>query len=259
MNDATPRIRTLIVDDEPLARDNMRILLDGDDEVEVVGECADGAAAVQMIRTNHVDLVLLDVQMPGKSGFDVIRDVGTDCMPVVIFATAYDTHAIEAFEAHALDYLLKPFDDQRFAEAVGRAKHQIRTRAAAELGKQVSAMLRGSIGRGQPERIRLKTPGRVVLLTPDEVDFVEAADYCVRVHAGASVHLVRESMNTMERDLGTERFVRIHRSTIVNVDRIREVQPLEHGDWVVLLKDGSQHRLSRSRRRDLEARLGPLG
>lgn len=255
-------IRTLIVDDEALARAAVRLLLADDPDIEIVGECRDGHAAAAAIRAQQIDLVFLDVQMPGMTGFDVVREIGPERMPVIIFATAYDEYAVSAFEAQALDYLLKPFDDDRFDQALSRAKRAVRLSADSKLGKRLARALEQLEARAEgrvaaaSKKLALKTSRRMVLIELREIDWVEAADYCVRVHVGTAAHLVRESMQDMAQRLDDPRFVRIHRSSIVNIDRVREVQPLFHGDFVVVLRDGTKLRLTRSRRTALEEQLG---
>ena len=255
-------IRTLIVDDEPLARDAIRVLLRNDPDIDIAGECRDGQSAVDALRGGSIDLIFLDVQMPGMTGFDVVREIGPDKMPVIIFVTAFDNYAVAAFEAQALDYLLKPIDDDRFERSLVRAKRRLNRSSESKLAQQLSKALELLESKNAaptyeiPAKLALKTSTRVVLVDPSEIDWVEAADYCLRVHVGTTAHLLRESMQTMQQRLGGANFVRIHRSSIVNVDRIREIQPLFHGDYVVVLIDGTKLRVSRSRRQALEAHLG---
>ncbi|UCC75161.1 MAG: response regulator transcription factor [Gemmatimonadota bacterium] len=259
------KIRALIVDDEPFAREGIRVLLRDDAEIEIVGECADGREAVAAIREFEPDLVFLDIQMPEVDGFAVIEEVGADEMPVVVFVTAYDQYALRAFDVAALDYLLKPFDDERFATAVARAKAQIRQGAVGELSSKLITLLedqRGAVARHAPvpgsylQRVMLKTGGRVVFLKTEEIDWIEAEGDYVRLHAGPNTHLLRDTMKRLEEQLDPAKFVRTHRSTIVNLDRIKELHPYFHGDYRIILKDGTELKLSRSRRQALEARLG---
>jgi two-component system, LytTR family, response regulator len=273
------RIRALVVDDEPLARRGIRARLAHADGFDVVGECDSGPAAVEVIRRDAPDLVFLDVQMPGLDGFGVVQQVGVDRMPMVVFVTAYDAHALRAFEVHALDYLLKPIDDERFARAVDRARQAVAERRDGALGRRLSAMLaewageRGSRGHEVPDgaarpaaalarygaRVLVKDRGRVVLLDEDEVDWIEADGDYVRVHARGKGHLVRETLTAAAArltGLTGSRFVRIHRSAIVNVGRIRELRPLPNRDYVVVLRDGTQLKLSRSYSDGLRAVLG---
>lgn len=263
------RLRALIVDDEPLARRIVRLLLEADPEVEVVGECANGGEALEHLQHEVPDLLLLDVQMPGMDGFEMLQRVGPERIPAVIFVTAFDQHALRAFEVHALDYLLKPFDDERFIRAVARAKALVRQGRVHELARRLAAMLEGREPTPSPapaepparpaawlERIAVKDTHRVMLLSVAEIDWIEAEDYYVQIHTGGKSHLLREPLKELETKLDPQRFVRIHRSTIVNVNRVRELQPLVHGESVVILHDGTRLKLSRSRRDHLHALLG---
>jgi two-component system, LytTR family, response regulator len=260
MSKARKKIRTLIVDDEPVARRNLRALLSVDPDVEIIGECSGGADAVEAVRAMQPDLVLLDVQMPEMNGFEVIEALGPRQMPAVIFVTAFDQFALRAFEVHALDYLLKPFDDSRFEMALSRAKSQIEQREASEIGRKLFTMLE-DLGRPQPreqkrtvyvEKFMIKSSGRIFFLRADEIDWIEAADYYVRLHAGRHSHMLRETMADLEAKLDPEKFLRIHRSTIVNLSRVKQVQSRAGGEYAVVLEDGTQLKLSRSRREQLE-------
>ncbi|MHC5005554.1 MAG: LytR/AlgR family response regulator transcription factor [Planctomycetota bacterium] len=255
---APARLRTLVVDDETLARDAVRLLLADHEDVELVGECANGSEAVDRLRRGGIDLVFLDVQMPGMTGFDVVRAIGVSRMPATIFVTAYDEHALEAFEVEALDYLLKPVDDERFHTAITRVRRRLAQEDAEDAARRLASLLAATAAEPAPEPcwLTLKTPGRVVRLREQDIDWIEAADYCVRIHAGDQAHVVRATMTAMERTLRSGRFVRIHRSTIVNADRVREVQPLYHGDFLAILDTGARLRVSRTRRRALEAAFG---
>ena len=249
----TEIIRTLIVDDEPLARQALQVLLAGESDISIVRECANGDEAVAALGEEEIDLVFLDVQMPGRGGFDVVDAVGETNMPLTVFVTAYDEYALKAFEARALDYLLKPIEDERFATALARARQFLHLARAAEtlLHLEDDASPSGTGG-----WLTFKAYGRLVRLKADDIDWIEAANYCALLHAGAKSYLVRQSLATLQGALDPNRFVRIHRSAIVNVDRIREVQPLQHGDHVVILLDDSRHRLARTRRAALETALG---
>ena len=259
----TERIKTLIVDDEPLARRNLRLLLEQDPQIEVLDECRNGREAVKAINTLSPDLIFLDIQMPEMDGFDVLARVGPEHIQAIIFVTAFDQYALKAFDVHALDYLLKPFDDERFAHALQRAKSQIEAREIDRLSKRLLALLeeRESERRGarqQPDyltRLMIKASGRVMLLKVEDVDFIEADGNYAKLHVGRKAHLLREKMNDLEGRLDPAKFVRIHRSVIVNLDRIKEMHPHFNGDYIVVLEDGRQLRLSRSRRENLEARL----
>ena len=239
-------IRAVVVDDEPLARAGMRTLLEDDPDLVVVAECANGHEAVEALRAHAPDLVLLDVQMPGLDGFGVVREIGADRMPVVVFATAFDQYALRAFEARALDYLLKPFTDERFRDVLGRAKEQVRQRRA------------GASSAAPAPRLEVRLGNRVAYVRLDDVDWIEAADYYARLHVGAASHLVRETMQELEARLDARRFVRVHRSAIVNVDRVRELRAVAVGRHEVVLRDGTRLPLSRSRR-ELVARALAAG
>jgi two-component system LytT family response regulator len=251
------KIRTLVVDDEPLARERVMSLLQQENDVEIVGECADGAQAVSAIQDRSPDLVFLDVQMPGCDGFEVIRNVGADRMPNVIFVTAYDEYALQAFEVHALDYLLKPFGKDRFQQTLRHAREALERRRAGDLGRRLLALVHDIKPEPQRvERLVVKSGGRVFFLRTDEIDWIEAAGNYVRLHLGTESHLFRETMNRMESRLDTRRFARIHRSRIVNTERIKELQPWFNGDYVVILRDGTRLTLSRGYREKLQQRLG---
>ncbi len=253
------RIRALIVDDEPLARERIRALLEREPDIEVVAECADGRDAVSAIQAHEPDLLFLDIQMPGLDGFGVVEEVGVDRMPVTIFVTAYDRYALKAFEANALDYLVKPFDRARFQRALRRARDHVQRSQPGELDERVLAMLEEAKSKRKPlDRIMIKASGRVFFLRTEEIDWIEAAGNYVKLHVGKDSHLLRETMNTLETKLESKQFIRIHRSTIVNIERIQELQPLFHGDYVVILRDGSQLTLSRSYRAKFQGFFGEL-
>jgi two-component system LytT family response regulator len=250
-------IRTLIVDDEPPSRRRVRDLLAEDPEFEVVGECGDGAEAAALLRDLACDLVFLDVEMPGLDGLEVARRLDAGGGPAVIFVTAYDCYALPAFEVHAVDYLLKPFDRERFTKALTWAKAAFRRdQAEATAGLPPAALAELQGGRKPVERLTIKTSGRIYFLKTDEIDWVEAAGNYLRLHCGGKTHSLRETMNNLEARLDPDHFWRIHRSTIVNVDRIKELQPLFHGDYVVVLRDGKELTLSRTYRRNLPGLFG---
>ena len=259
----TAKIKTLIVDDEPLARRNLRLLLEKDPQIEILEECRNGREAVKAINALSPDLIFLDIQMPEMDGFDVLARVGPEHIQGIIFVTAFDQYALKAFDVHALDYLLKPFDDERFAHALNRAKSQIEAREIDRLSKRLLALLeeRDSERRGAREqasylsRVMIKVSGRVTLLKVDEIDFIEADGNYAKLHVGRKAHLLREKMHDLEARLDPAKFVRIHRSVIVNLDRIKEMHPHFNGDYIVILEDGRKLRLSRTRRENLEARL----
>ncbi|MGH7449773.1 MAG: LytR/AlgR family response regulator transcription factor [bacterium] len=258
------KFRTIIIDDEPLARDSMRVLLERDPEIVIVRECANGHEALQAINEESPELLFLDVQMPEMDGFEVLAQVPISRMPIVIFVTAYDQHALRAFEVHALDYLLKSYSDERFEAALRRAKEQIRQKKVNEVSQRLVALLDGQKPGRDPApdngiyltRLVVKTGGRVFFLKTSEIDWIEAADYYIYLHAGGKSHLLRETMNALEQQLDPHKFQRIHRSTIVNLDRLKELQSHVHGDYTVILHDGTQLKLSRGYRPKLEAALG---
>ncbi len=252
-------IRALIVDDEPLARKRIRVLLNKFEQVTVAGESADGRQAVDAILELQPDLVFLDIQMPELDGFEVIDVIGLDQMPIVIFVTAFDRYAVQAFEVHAVDYLLKPFDRSRFRRAVDRALHEIDLHRQAGLPGNVRALLSALHADEYLEpRILVKLAGRVTILSARQIDWIEAAGNYVQLHVGKEVHLLRETMKSMEQRLPAKIFVRIHRSVIVNVDRIKELYPHFHGDHVVILKDKTRLMLSRRYRDRLGGMIGEL-
>lgn len=264
--------RVLVVDDEPLARDNVKHLLAQAPDVTSVRECEGGREAVDVILREQPDLVFLDVQMPELDGFGVLREVGPERMPPVIFVTAFDRYAVQAFEAQALDYLLKPFGDRRFHEALERARRQRAVGRDRALLERLSALLDLHRGRqpeaveppepertppegGYVERIAVKTGSKVLLLPVGELDWCEAEGNYVVLHAGGRSPMLRETLNRVEQWLDPRRFVRIHRSTLVNVDRIRELEPDVDKGWVVVLRDGTRLRLSPGRKAAVEALL----
>ena len=257
------KIRTLIVDDEPLARRNLRLLLEKDTQIEIVDECRNGREAVKAVKNLAPDLIFLDIQMPEMDGFEVISNVGAERIHAIIFVTAFDQYALKAFEVHALDYLLKPFDDARFKKALQQAKAQIEQREINKISKKLLALLedRESKQERSPRkktyltRLMVKLANRVVLLKVDEIDWIEADGNYAKLHVGRKAHLLREKMHDLEAQLNPQNFVRIHRSIIVNLERIKELHPHFNGDYIVVLEDGVQLKLSRSRREQLESRL----
>jgi two-component system LytT family response regulator len=235
------KLTTLIVDDEPLARSNLAVLLRLDPKIEVVAECGSGIDAPAMIRNLKPDLLFLDVQMPECDGFDVLELLGNDVPPAVVFVTAYDQYALRAFEAGALDYLLKPFDNARFDLALSRARQKV------AFGKNLPRKL---------DRLAIKNAGQVSFLKISEIDWIEAADYYACLHVAQRTHMLRRSISELEQDLDPSIFCRIHRSTIVNLDRICGLALNEDGEYEVLLEDKTRLRLSRSYRKQLQSRLG---
>jgi two-component system, LytTR family, response regulator len=268
-------IRVLIVDDEALARRGVRARLAAAAGFEATGEAATGQEAVRAIAELSPDLVFLDVQMPGLDGFGVVAAVGAERMPVTVFVTAHDQHALRAFEAHALDYLLKPLDDERFTRVLERARRRIEERRGDELGRKLAAVLAetgvagsgttapgeavsrsGAAGGRTLDRFLIKGGGRAQVLPAEEVDWIEAAGDYVRLHAGSRTHLLRDRISILAEQLDPSLFVRIHRSTIVNIERIRELQPYGNGDYSVVLTDGTSLKLSRGYRDQLEGVFG---
>src|SRR5215470_13240631 len=235
------KIRALIVDDEPLARSNVAVLLRAHPEVEITGECGSGAEALGELRISRPDLLFLDVQMPECDGFDVLEMLGGDLPPAVIFVTAYDQYALRAFEAGALDYLLKPFDNARFEKALRRAKERVAHRADSPR---------------RLERVAIKNAGEVSFVKIADIDWIEAADYYACLHVGAKSHLLRRSLSELEEELDPLPFCRIHRSTIVNLDRVQSLKLNQEGEYDVLLRPGTVLRLSRRYRKQLQSRLG---
>jgi len=249
----------VIVDDEPLARERLASLLSAEQDIEVVAQCRDGEEAVAALEQHTPDLVFLDVQMPGLNGFEVLEAVGPEKMPLVVFVTAYDQHALRAFQVRALDYLLKPFDRDRFKDALQRARAHIQRDETGDLGRRLLALVK-DLRRDQPktDRLVVKSGGRLFFLRTDEIDWVEAAGNYVRLHVGSASHLLRETMNAIEGRLDPEKFFRIHRSRMVNMERIQEMQPWLNGEYAVLLRTGTRLTLSRGYREKLQDRLGRI-
>jgi len=256
-------MRTLIVDDEPAAREGLRHLLAADPEIEVVGECRDGRAAVAAIREQTPELIFLDIQMPELDGLGMLREVAPEQRPVVVFVTGYGGYALQAFEVHAVEYLLKPFTDDRFREALRQAKLQVRRTRMDELGREIASLAETAgpaptapAPASYRSRLVVKSGGNVALVPVEEIDWIDADGDYVRIHVGKAAHTVRETMNHLETELDPARFVRIHRSTIVHLARVKELQPFYRGEYVALLHDGTRLKLSRGCRSVLEARLG---
>lgn len=274
-------VRVLIVDDEPIARRRMRRLLRLEDDVEVIDDVGSGREAIEAIQKERPDLVLLDVQMPDLDGFGVVDALGVDQMPPTIFVTAFNEYAVRAFDVHAIDYLLKPFDTDRFRAAFVRARVHLEQRSSAEQGRKIKALLEQVLGEGAVasverttapgashaaaparhrfvDRLMVKHDGRVFFVKVTDVDWFEASGNYVRIHTGKVSHLIRETMQRVEAQLDPSMFVRIHRAVIVNLDRIRELQPWFAGDYVVILRDGRQLKLSRTYREHLHTRMQRL-
>jgi two-component system, LytTR family, response regulator len=250
-------IRAMVVDDEPLARRRILDLLEEAEDVEVVAECANGQDAIEAFEESPPDLLFLDIQMPELDGFDVLQAIGIGQVPVVIFVTAYDQFALRAFEAHAMDYLLKPFDDERFEAALQRARERIREREGGDLDRRLRALL-GDVrgGRGYLQRLVVPTGHRSLFIRTEEIDWIEAERNYVRLHVGGRSYLLRENLSRMESALDPATFCRIHRSTIVNIDRIRAVESLFRGEYLVVLQDGTELTSGRSYRTALHQLMG---
>ncbi|MCF3652311.1 LytR/AlgR family response regulator transcription factor [Synoicihabitans lomoniglobus] len=252
-------MRTLIVDDEPLARERLRRLCDAESMVEIVGECGSGAEALSQLHAGGVDLLFLDVEMPGATGLEVLAELPAADRPAVIFATAHDQFALEAFDQEAVDYLLKPFDRERFQQALRRAETFLQARHGAETEEKLEALL-AKVAQQEirPDRLTFKVDGKVVFLRPAEIAWVEAADNYVVLHLESGPrHMVRDTMTAVERRLGVKQFVRVNRSALVQLDQIKELQPGAHGDYTILLRDGARLPLSRSLRGKLNTLFGP--
>ena len=269
------KIRALVVDDETLAREALLVMLNDDPDIEVIAECRNGREAVTVIREQSPDVVFLDIQMPEMDGFQVVEEVGAMRMPVTVFVTAYDKHALRAFEAHALDYLLKPFDHDRFNTSLQRAKTFVRQQKLGEISESLFAMLRDlkikipgesptDADNRKPERATQKEPidrvviksgGRIYFLKIEEIDWVEGAGDNLSLHSGSQTHLIRETMGNFHAKLNQQKFLRIHRSTIVNIERIKDIRPLFKGEYVITLTSGIRLKASRGYRRELQALL----
>ena len=256
--ESTPaRIRAIIVDDEPTARRGVRLLLERDRAVDIVGEASTGAEAAALIRREKPDLAFLDVQMPGSDGFEALSEVGAAAAPAVVFVTAYDEHALRAFEVNAVDYLLKPYDDARFGAALQRAKEEVRRRQTDSVNTRLTQLLdylqqnAGTAAAAQAreekagDRILLKSSGEIFFLKAEEIDWIEAEGDYMKFHVNGRAHLMRETMARLEARLDPKHFIRIHRSTIVNIDRLRKLSPSFAGEYAVILHDGTKLKLSR--------------
>lgn len=249
------RIRAIIVDDEPTARRGVRLLLEKDGQVDVVGEAATGEEAVELMRREKPQLAFLDVQMPGSDGFEALKQIDPAEAPAVVFVTAYDEHALRAFEVNAVDYLLKPYDDARFAAALQRAKDDVRRRQTENVNARLTQLLdylqQNAASAAAPkeeapgERILVKSSGEIFFLKAEEIDWIEAEGDYMKFHVAGRTHLMRETMARLEARLDPKRFIRIHRSTIVNIDRLRKLSPSFAGEYAVVLHDGTKLKLSR--------------
>lgn len=265
---ASARVRVIIVDDEPAARRGVRLLLDRDPDVEVVGEAGTGADAAELMRRGRPDVAFLDVQMPGGDGFEALGRVPAGERPAVVFVTAYDEHAVRAFEVHAIDYLLKPYDDARFAAALERAKSAVRRRQTDQVNARLTQLLAflqqaGGLNASTPapatdavgDRMLIKSSGEIFFVKPEEIDWIEAEGDYMKFHVAGRTHLMRETMARLEARLDPKRFIRIHRSTIVNIDRLRKLSPSFGGEYAVILHDGTKLKLSRGYHERIEALL----
>ncbi len=256
---SSSKIRALVVDDEPLARRRIRRLLARDPDVEVIGECANGYEAISAITEHKPDLLFLDVQMPEVDGFTVLEKVGQRALPFVVFVTAYDQYALKAFEVSAVDYLLKPFDRKRFEKALQRAKTRMSSERGSELNQQTMALLQELRAESRHlGRLLVKSAGRAFFLKTEEIDWIEAEGKYVRLHVGRESYLLRDGIGNLEAQLDPKKLLRIHRSTIVNIDRVKEFQPWFNHEYRVVLRDGTELMLSRSCRKKLAELLGQL-
>lgn len=250
-----PNFRALIVDDEPISRRRLRRLLLLEQDCQIVSECKDGREAVEALAREHVDILFLDVQMPEMDGFQVIQALAQS-HPLIIFTSAYDEYALKAFEVHAFDYLLKPFDRRRFRESVQRARTQLTQARPAISDERILTLFETlANARHAPDRIAVRSNGRVIFLKLGEIDWIEAADNYVCLHCGRDTHILRETMNDLEARLDPARFIRVHRSAIVNLDCVKELQPWFRGDYKVMLNDGTELTLTKNHREKLESRL----
>ncbi|HZP25193.1 MAG TPA: LytTR family DNA-binding domain-containing protein [Terriglobales bacterium] len=250
-------IRVLLSDDEALARERLRGLLEDEPDLEIVAECGDGKSAIALIKREKPDLVFLDIQMPEVDGFGVVSALRDQPMPLTIFVTAYDRYAMKAFEVHALDYLLKPVAKDRLSEALEHARKQLQQPSEATFQRRVLNLLAELDSRpSAPQRIVIKADGEIVCLRPAEIDWAESAGNYVCLHVGAATHILRETITSLEGRLGQHQFLRVHRSTLVNVDRIKTLRPSLYGDYSILLRDGTKLTLSRGFRENVLKRLG---
>ncbi|HKV42356.1 MAG TPA: LytTR family transcriptional regulator DNA-binding domain-containing protein [Blastocatellia bacterium] len=253
------KIRTLIIDDEPLAREGVRMRLRAEPDIELIGECRNGREGVAAIVRDAPDLVFLDIQMPKLDGFGVIETVGARQMPQVIFLTAYDEHAVRAFEVHALDYLLKPIDGERFRDAIDRARKRIRGQSLEVISEQLNQMLAAlRTPVKHLDRLPIKSRGRITFMSVEEIDWIEAADNYVQIHSGRQSHLLHATLNSLESKLDSGHFLRIHRSTIVNISRIKELHAMFHGEFRVVLKDATELTSGRRYKKNLQRLVNDL-
>ena len=251
------RWTTLIVDDEPLAREGLRMLLSEDPDVAAIHQAKDGREAITAIRKARPDLVFLDIQMPEMDGLSVVREIGAERMPAVVFVTAHDQHAIRAFEINAVDYLLKPVTRERFAQALARAKARLQTQPGEDASRQILSLLETiAAPHRSVKRLAVRSAGKTVFVDVGDVDWIEGAENYVKLHAGRTAHLVHVAMGTLEKSLDPDTFLRIHRSIIVNIGRIKELEPALHGEYMVTLESGVRLRSGRTYHEKLKALAG---
>jgi two-component system LytT family response regulator len=244
------RIKTIIVDDEPLARERISQLLSKESNLEIVAECGDGLAAISAINERRPDLMFLDVQMPELSGFDVLRELDAERMPAIIFVTAFDQYTIQAFDAHAVDYLLKPFSEERFRQAVSRARERLQQSAEKGSDERFRRLLdHFKPNKSFLERLIVNHQNRLIPINVADVDWIETYGNYLKIHTGKKIYLSRGTMNDLETRIDPEKFLRIHRATLVNLDRIKELQPMFGGQYAVILRDGTELTLSRNYRK----------
>ena len=251
--------RVVTVDDEPPSRTTLRLLLARSPGFVLIAECAHGEEAVAAVRTHAPEVLMLDVQMPGMDGFDVLRTIGPAAVPAVVFVTAYDRYALQAFETHALDYLLKPFSDERFAAVLDRVRTRLQERSQAAAGRRLAALLSSSPAVPGVGQLVVRDAGKTLVIPYDDIVWIEAEDYYVCVHTGERRTLVRVPLKTIAASLDRDRFVRVHRSAIVNLSSVRRVEPLASGDQRLVLRDGTKLRVSRTYRATLEEHLKQTG
>ncbi|MBP6672194.1 MAG: response regulator transcription factor [Bacteroidetes bacterium] len=251
-------IRAIIVDDEPLAREKVQLFARDAHDIEIIDTCANGFEALTSFQKNRPDLIFLDIQMPEMNGFEFLQQIGPEHYPGIIFITAYDEFALKAFEFHALDYLLKPYDRERFNKAVDHARHSLRSKPLTDdSDEQLKALLHSMMNPSSVlERLIVKTGGRVVFLRIEEIDWMEAAGNYVKLHTGNESHLVRETMNNLEQQLPPSKFIRVHRSTIVNIEKIKELQPYFNGEYKVILHNNTHIIMSRGFKENFTKVLG---
>lgn len=246
----TEPLRAIVVDDEPLARDSIRALLAHENDIVITGE-ATGIDAAALVARTRPDIMFLDIQMPDVDGFALLEKIGAEAVPAVVFVTAYDRYALRAFDVHAIDYLLKPFDDSRFRDALARARERAQSRRRGEIDRRIAELLADR--RASQSRFLVRVRDKSIVIDAGDIDWIEAADYYVSLHVGGASHLLRQTMNEIETQLDPARFFRVHRSAIVNIERVREIHPLFRGDCAVVLRDGTRVKLSRTRRDEFES------